>query len=546
MKKVGLLSNYFLSNNYIFFFFFVESPEKSPKSRHQAQVKKPKPELPKEAQAASKEFATFLNQRLERKGVSDISKQVNEMVEKILSFPLSSPEHVDELSATIQEFYQNFNRRLETSILFKNTLSDDDKDKIMDLAEKYITIRCYKSLFCPNVTCDEEKDLELQNRIRTLNWISTEHLNASIDEFSQTVRDLLYQAINDLLEMDGKMTPQDKMASLVKSSKNIFEILKLSNESPASADDFLPCLIYICLKANPPRIQSNINYITRFCNENKLRMGEGGYFFANLCCAMSFIENLKAESVNMDPEEFEDYVSGRSVPLESWRSNLLMCDGLQKMSQNLKILSELKSQQEQILQDALKLKEAMDSFNTEIEREVVCVLERTQYEIKKRDKEPVDLDAEEEVPDALPAPLLPMVQQPEANGKVETINPTLEDYLSTSDSMSLLSLDMSSVQGQVPESENDLNSYRGFSAQSFSIPSISCDSALPTASKPSTSSSENVESTASSSPIISVPTSPDEVMDHSTPKKSSSDDDDNEPTAAKVLSGIFETFDNLI
>ena len=86
----------------------------------------------------------------------------------------------------------------------------------------------------------------------------------------------------DLLEIDGKMAPQDKLACLVKCSKNVFEMLKISNETPASADDFLPCLIYICLKANPPRIQSNLNFITRFCNENKLRMGEGGYFFANL------------------------------------------------------------------------------------------------------------------------------------------------------------------------------------------------------------------------------------------------------------------------
>ena len=65
----------------------------------------------------------------------------------------------------------------------------------------------------------------------------------------------------DLLEIDGQMAPQDKLACLVKCSKNIFEILKVSNENPASADDFLPCLIYICLKANPPRFVS-YNFIS--------------------------------------------------------------------------------------------------------------------------------------------------------------------------------------------------------------------------------------------------------------------------------------------
>ena len=36
--------------------------------------------------------------------------------------------------------------------------------------------RCFKLLFSPNVTLDEDKDLELQNRIRNLNWISTSHV----------------------------------------------------------------------------------------------------------------------------------------------------------------------------------------------------------------------------------------------------------------------------------------------------------------------------------------------------------------------------------
>ena len=72
-------------------------------------------------------------------------------------------------------------------------------------------------------------------------------------------------------------------------------------------------------------------------------MGEGGYFFANLCCAVSFIENMTAESISMDPEEFESYISGRAVPPGSWRSSMLTCEGLQVMSQNVKTLTEVKN-----------------------------------------------------------------------------------------------------------------------------------------------------------------------------------------------------------
>ena len=47
------------------------------------------------------------------------------------------------------------------------------------------------------------------------------------------------------------------------------------------------------------------------------------------CCALSFIETMSAESVNMDPEEFDAYFSGRAQPPGSWKSSLLMCEGLQ-------------------------------------------------------------------------------------------------------------------------------------------------------------------------------------------------------------------------
>ena len=75
-------------------------------------------------------------------------------------FPIQSPEHVEDLSVALQDFYQFYQKRLQNHQYFKS-LNDEDITKIMDFAEKYITVYCYKQLFCPPVTTDEEKGKKL-------------------------------------------------------------------------------------------------------------------------------------------------------------------------------------------------------------------------------------------------------------------------------------------------------------------------------------------------------------------------------------------------
>ena len=268
---------------------------------------------------------------------------------------------------------------------------------------------------------------------------------------------------------------------------------------------------------------------------------------------MSFIENMTAESINMETEEFESYVSGKAVPPGSWRTSLLMCEGLQQMSQNLKCLSDLKTRHDHLLKEAVKLQEEMNAFQVDVESEVSAVLERTKYNLNRQKKQPINPDAELEfdAKENLPPPLTPQgASSPIKTSKDDsTVGNFLEDYLSmssacTSDNVSLLSLDTSGSATKQPlidissssmhdvqeptslPPETLLPSYRGFTAQSNQIMSISCDNSASVSTQGEATTSESQDdsttqkndsfSTPSSSPLVSAATSlstPEELVD---------------------------------
>lgn len=251
---------------------------------------------------------------------------------------------------------------METKELSFTDAPPEVKSQSLDFFEKCIMTHHYKHLFSPQSTDDEEKDQIIQKRIRQLNWINAKHLVCKIDEVREDVRDLVYTSITELIAMDSFATPQEKLECIVSCCRSIFNLLKKSCDGPASADEFLPALIFVVLKANPVRLHSNINYINRFSNANRIMSGETGYYFTNLCCAISFIENLTFESVQLTKEEFDELMSGENRVHSAWESALMACESINLISSNLKIMKDLSERNNRLETDMSLFSAEMKEF----------------------------------------------------------------------------------------------------------------------------------------------------------------------------------------
>nr|XP_023822902.1 rab5 GDP/GTP exchange factor-like [Salvelinus alpinus] len=311
----------------------------------------------------------------------------------------------DELSECGQDFYQNLSDHLQTH--FKG--SSERVESAMDEVERYMMTRLYDEVFCPETTDDEKKDLAVQKRIRALHWVTIEMLCVPVDEEIPEVSDNVVKAITDVIEMDSKRVPRDKLTCITRCSKHKFNAIKTTKKKAASADDFLPTLIYIVLKANPPRLQSNIQYITRFCNPSRLMSGEDGYYFTNLCCGVAFIEKLDGRSLNLSAEEFELHMSGRASPQRPQAApSPPGSAAFSEMNERLDLLTGLGVRQERVMEGARRLEsDLIVDWRDGVEHKVQDVLERFPLEMHPSASSAIDADNVEN--DFLPPPLQPQL-----------------------------------------------------------------------------------------------------------------------------------------
>ncbi|XP_066459846.1 rab5 GDP/GTP exchange factor-like isoform X1 [Eleutherodactylus coqui] len=279
---------------------------------------------------------------------------------------------MDKKAEEVQSFYQ------QIALYYPDHMSDE-KVWLLDNIEKLVMTRLYKSVFCLDSSQDEQKDLSLQKRIKSLSWVTPKMLQLPLEEDGQKEATWISCAVTALTEMDSKRAPQDKLTYVSRACNYLYRSIQSFKKEPATADDLLSCLIYSTLKANPPHLWSNLQYISRFCNPKRLMTGESGYYFTNLCCAASFIETLEASSLGLTQEEFNRLMQGSDVTTFMSSSGL---NTLQQIERNREVLAELQQRQDILVQRAKCLEKELESWPLTVQGEIQEIIRRFPLDTK--------------------------------------------------------------------------------------------------------------------------------------------------------------------
>ncbi|KAF9584663.1 hypothetical protein BGW38_005660 [Lunasporangiospora selenospora] len=186
-------------------------------------------------------------------------------------------------------------------------VSDQEFENAKEGMEKLVMNRLFAHTFSPSTTDDAERDEVLAQKIRIFRWVEEKHLDIPHSSNNET---FLKSAQSELRKMNSFRAPRDKVICILNCCKFIFTLIRRSEGNSKGADTFLPILIYVVLKANPPNLVSNV----QFRNPDKLQ-AEAGYYLASLMGAISFIENLEVSSLSISAEEFDRQIEATMLEL---------------------------------------------------------------------------------------------------------------------------------------------------------------------------------------------------------------------------------------
>ncbi|ODO10996.1 hypothetical protein I350_01596 [Cryptococcus amylolentus CBS 6273] len=238
-------------------------------------------------------FSEFLKD-LKMKSADPVARYLKSFLSNFVKKPFT----VNEQIKLIHDFLDFISEKMLLVEPWKSQ-SPAEFDNAMEAMEKLLVASQ------PITTDDLERDAVFQQRVRLFGWIREKHLDVPEGEAADG---FLGFAEQELLKISHYKAPRDKMICVLNCCKGAGLIRNTYGPSSGSADAFIPILIFTLLRANPPNLISNIEYIQRFRRPSALS-GEAAYYLSSLNGAVQFVETMDAGSLSgISQEEFEKKV----------------------------------------------------------------------------------------------------------------------------------------------------------------------------------------------------------------------------------------------
>ncbi|XP_055742743.1 GTPase-activating protein and VPS9 domain-containing protein 1-like isoform X6 [Salvelinus fontinalis] len=196
----------------------------------------------------------------------------------------------DDKTAAVEDFLRYLYGAMAHDAIWQYASEDQLQDAQMAI-ERSVMNRIFKLAFYPNQDGDILRDQLLQEHIARLSKVVTaNHKALQIPEVY--AREAPWpSAQSEIRTISAYKTPRDKVQCILRMCSTIMNLLSLANEdSVPGADDFVPVLVFVLIKANPPCLLSTIQYINNFYASRL--SGEECYWWMQFTAAVEFIKTI--------------------------------------------------------------------------------------------------------------------------------------------------------------------------------------------------------------------------------------------------------------
>lgn len=173
------------------------------------------------------------------------------------------------------------------------------------LIERYIAENVHHLLFQKLCSLKRPEDLELEAKIRQMEYIDISQLGLALDGSPKAKHDLIIQlgpATEEFRKISNAMSPQEMLELLLSTMKTVSELMGMpqgpegSEEQSAekaimtvNADTLVSMLLYVVIRSQVRNLQARLGYIRNFIFVDDVDSGELGYALSTFEAVLAYL-----------------------------------------------------------------------------------------------------------------------------------------------------------------------------------------------------------------------------------------------------------------